>query len=56
MSMDKETGKKAGARFGGGPANRRDLWPSREEAYSVTHASQIGVKFARDPGRAAADP
>ena len=33
MSMDKETEKKAGARFGGGPANRRDLWPSREEAY-----------------------
>jgi hypothetical protein len=35
MSMDKETGKKAGALLGGGAVNRRDVWPSREEAYKV---------------------
>ncbi|KAH6910790.1 hypothetical protein BKA70DRAFT_1271530 [Coprinopsis sp. MPI-PUGE-AT-0042] len=31
--MDKETEKKAGALFSGGPVNRRDTWPSKEDAY-----------------------
>ena len=35
MSMDKKTGRKAGALLGGGANNRRDVWPSKEEAYQI---------------------
>ncbi|KAH6910789.1 Alpha/beta hydrolase fold-1 [Coprinopsis sp. MPI-PUGE-AT-0042] len=35
MSMDQKTGKKAGELLSGGAGNRRDVWPSKEEAYKI---------------------
>lgn len=41
MSMDKDTGEKAGAIFGTGPANRRDVWSSKQDAYTDLKARGI---------------